>query len=97
MYKRQVFSPEEEIDLLNILQKKTQVLDSAYNQIILFIAIRTLYDLEVVEEDNILDWWTQGDESLEVRGLTAKFITWLKEADEEESSDDDDDEEEESE
>ncbi|EMG45659.1 Translation initiation factor eIF-2B epsilon subunit, partial [Candida maltosa Xu316] len=68
------------------------VLDSAYNQIILFIAIRTLYDLEVVEEDNILEWWSQGDESLEVRGLTAKFITWLKEADEEESSDEEEEE-----
>ncbi|MCP8716044.1 MAG: sugar phosphate nucleotidyltransferase [Asgard group archaeon] len=92
MFKRQVFSPEEEIDLLNILESKISVLDKSYNQVILFLAVKTLYDLDVVEEDNILAWWNQGEDS-EVRTLTTKFITWLEEADEEESDDDEDDSE----
>ena len=37
MFKRQVFSPEEEVDLLNIVEEKSSVLDKAYNQIVLFL------------------------------------------------------------
>ncbi|RCK64969.1 Translation initiation factor eIF-2B subunit epsilon [Candida viswanathii] len=91
MYKRQVFSPEEQVDLLNILESKVLILDNSYNQVILFLAVKTLYDLDVVEEDNILSWWNQGQDS-EVRTLTSKFITWLEEADEEESEEEEDSE-----
>lgn len=94
MYKRQVFSPEEEIDLLNILESKIQVLDTLYNQVVLFLAVKTLYDLDVIDEDNILSWWKQGEDS-EVRTLTSKFITWLEEADEEEESEEDDEDDDE--
>ncbi|CAX45110.1 eIF-2B GDP-GTP exchange factor, putative [Candida dubliniensis CD36] len=92
MFKRQVFSPEEEVDLLNIVEEKISLLDKAYNQIVLFLAVKTFYDMEVVEEENILRWWNDGEND-EVRTLTAKFITWLQEADEEDSEDEDDDSE----
>lgn len=74
MFKRQVFSPEEEVDLLNIVEEKSSVLDKAYNQIVLFLGVKSFYDMEVVEEENILKWWNDGEND-EVRTLTAKFIT----------------------
>lgn len=92
MFKRQVFSPEEEVDLLNIVEEKSSVLDKAYNQIVLFLGVKSFYDMEVVEEENILKWWNDGEND-EVRTLAAKFITWLQEADEEDSDDDDEDSE----
>lgn len=92
MFKRQVFSPEEEVDLLNIVEEKSSVLDKAYNQIVLFLGVKSFYDMEVVEEENILKWWNDGEND-EVRTLTAKLITWLQEADEEDSDEDDEDSE----
>ena len=92
MFKRQVFSPEEEVDLLNIVEEKSSVLDKAYNQIVLFLGVKSFYDMEVVEEENILKWWNDGEND-EVRTLAAKFITWLQEADEEDSDEDDEDSE----
>ncbi|RLV94040.1 Translation initiation factor eIF-2B subunit epsilon [Spathaspora sp. JA1] len=90
MFIRQVFSDQEQVDLLNILQTKIEILDTAYNQMVLFIAIKTLYDLDITEEENILQWWNQGEQDVEVRTMTAKFIKWLEEADEEESEESDD-------
>ncbi|KAI5960158.1 GCD6 [Candida pseudojiufengensis] len=88
MFKRQTFGNEDEIDLLNILELEIEELNSNYNQIILFVAIKTLYDIEIIQEDNILKWWDLNENKAgDVRGLTSKFITWLKEA--EEDSDDD--------
>ena len=92
MFKRQVFSPEEEVDLLNIVEEKSSVLDKAYNQIVLFLGVKSFYDMEVVEEENILKWWNDGEND-EVRTLAAKFITWLQEADDEDSDEDDEDSE----
>ncbi|ABN65195.2 translation initiation factor eIF-2B epsilon subunit, GEF [Scheffersomyces stipitis CBS 6054] len=95
MFKRQVFSEEEQVDLLNILQDKIAKLDKAYNQIVLFLAVRILYELDIVEEDQILNWWkdNEGDEDKDiqsVRTLTGQFITWLQDAEEEESDEESD-------
>ncbi|EGW30896.1 translation initiation factor eIF-2B epsilon subunit [Spathaspora passalidarum NRRL Y-27907] len=93
MFTRQVFSSEEQVDLLNILEDKIEQLSSSYNQVILFLAVKTLYDLDITEEENILEWWDAKGDEAEVRQLTSKFITWLQEADEEEDTDSDSDEE----
>lgn len=89
LYKRQVFNNEEQGDLLTILQNKVAGVDQAYNQVILFLAVRILYDLDILEEENILPWWkTSGSEDpaiQHVRVLTGQFIAWLQEAEEEES------------
>ncbi|KAK6202442.1 translation initiation factor eIF-2B epsilon subunit, GEF [Scheffersomyces amazonensis] len=87
MYKRQIFEFEDGIDLLNILQEKIAQSDKAYNQIILFVAVQTLYD-EVLSEEAILAWWNSSknieDENIKyVRGLTEQFIKWLETAEEE--------------
>ncbi|CAK7895706.1 translation initiation factor eIF-2B subunit epsilon [[Candida] anglica] len=94
LYKRQVFEPEEEVDLLQILQNKCLLLDPSYNSKILFFAINILYDEEVVDEDNIYIWWdsaaSSATQELEsVRELTGKWIEWLKDAEEESDEDSD--------
>jgi len=84
MFKRQVFNDEEQIDLLNILQKKASKLDKQYNHIILFWAIRTLYDMDILEEENIITWWGISDSDDEhCRQTVKKFVEWLEEAEEE--------------
>lgn len=87
LYKRQVFNNEEQGDLLTILQNKVGQVDQAYNQVILFLAIRILYELDILEEENILPWWKSSDSSdpaiQHVRVLTGQFIAWLQEAEEE--------------
>ncbi|KAI3406789.2 GCD6 [Candida oxycetoniae] len=90
MFKRQVFSSQEEVDLLNTLEGQIANLNKAYNQVILFVALKTLYDIDIVEEDNILKWWHQDKKDKEVRGLSSKFINWLEEAEEDEESGDED-------
>ena len=82
MYRRQTFTAEEEVDLLDTLEEQIADLDPEYQQVVLFCALKTLYDLEIVEEENILKWWNKGDEGAQVRGLASKFINWLEEAEE---------------
>ena len=67
-------------------------------ELLLFVA-KEVYDLELVEEDGVLQWWedrrsTEGEFGA-VRGLTEQFVTFLKEAEEDESGDEDDEDEEE--
>lgn len=88
LFKRQIFELNDQIDLLFTLQNVTSNLDKAYNQILLFWSIQILYQLDIIEEEMIFKWW-ESEESVEsekltnVRGLTEKFIVWLKEAEEE--------------
>ncbi|ODV80981.1 SE-domain-containing protein [Suhomyces tanzawaensis NRRL Y-17324] len=87
MYKRQVFNDEEQVDLLNIFQDKVATADKSFNQVILFLAVRILYELDILEEENILKWWSDSEREdpdyVHVRGLTQQFITWLEDAEEE--------------
>lgn len=88
LFKRQIFEPEDQLDLLLILQDVTSRLDIAYNQHLLFWAINVLYDKDIIEEDKILSWW-ESDQSQandlyrHVRTATGKFVEWLQEAEEE--------------
>jgi len=88
MYRRQTFTAEEEVDLLDTLEEQITDLDPEYRQVVLFCVLKTLYDLEIVEEDNILKWWNKGDEGSQVRGLASKFINWLEEAEEDSEAED---------
>lgn len=94
MYARQLFDVEDRTDLLNILQQQATLLDQSYNQVILVCVIRILYDMDILEEDQILSWWeeteaTELDDNVKLaRKGTALFITWLKEAESEDESDD---------
>ncbi|KAG7663627.1 GCD6 [[Candida] subhashii] len=92
MFKRQVFSPEEQVDLLEIFEDKITTAGKPHGKIVLFLAVKTLYDLDILEEENILEWWNKTSGETEVRQLTSKFVTWLQEADEEESEEESDEE-----
>lgn len=92
LFRRQTFSEEDRVDLLQIIQASCAELDSTYAEEVLFVALRNLYDSDRVEEGDIFKWWespesTATDELTKVRQLTSKFVTWLQEAEEEEDSD----------
>lgn len=80
----------DQLDLLLLAQKEVVGKEKG-DQLLLFMA-QQLYELDVVEEDGVLQWWedpkSQTGELSEVRGLTQQFITWLQEAEETEGSED---------
>ena len=90
LIERTIFDKEDDqkldqVDLLILVQKESSGRPNA-ESVMLFVA-KEAYDLEIVEEDGILQWW-EDDRSLEgqlstVRGLTEPFIIFLKEAEEE--------------
>lgn len=75
----------DQVDFLVLVQKDA-VGKSKGENVMLFVA-KELYDLEIVEEEGVLQWWAD-ERSAEgemgrVRGLTAQFVDWLKQADDE--------------
>lgn len=86
LFRRQVFSGAEQDDLAQVLQEACAHLDSG--PVVLFVALRQLYELDVVEEESILRWWelpalTARPELEAVRSLAAQFVDWLRDAEEE--------------
>lgn len=97
VFKRQAFDSDEFIDLMNIILDR--VLDQKFDKpdFILFHVYNVLYDLDILEEDVIYKWWdsVSGDSKYsEVTALLAKWVDWLKTADEESSDEEDSDEDE---
>lgn len=94
LFKRQVFEQEEQVDLLLILQNACSEVDDVVDgsNLLLFALIR-LYDLDVLEEDQIVLWY-EGEESgaseklQKVKSGAGKYVQWLQEAEEESESDD---------
>lgn len=89
LFKNQVLNHYEEIDLLNIVQYNVNKLDINHNQLVLFLCVKNLYDLDIVEEKSIILWWEDDNfENLNeikiLRELTSNFVHWLLVADEEE-------------
>lgn len=86
MFKRQVFEKADKQDLLSNIQEKVVLLDQQYNHTVFFWSVRTLYDLDIVEEEDIIEWWETSEsdsENTHVRQTVAKFVEWLQEAEEE--------------
>lgn len=77
----------DQVDFLLLVQKEALGKFQA-ESIMLFVA-KECYDLDIVEEDGVLQWWeddrSQTDELKSVRALTEPFIVFLREAEEEES------------
>ncbi|CCF56927.1 hypothetical protein KAFR_0B06310 [Kazachstania africana CBS 2517] len=95
-FKRQAFDEDEFIDLMDIVMDEIIEQGIAKPDVVLFSVLNTLYDLDVLEEDIIYKWWDNGSESSkydEIKTLTAKWVDWLRTADEESSSDENADEE----
>lgn len=88
LFKRQVFSDEEQQDLAQIIQETCLGVDQDYNQTVLVFALTQLYNEDILDEENILKWWaseasTETEALQKVRGSTVKLITWLQETEEE--------------
>lgn len=95
---RNIFDKDEDskvdqIDFLLLVQR--EVVGKAQAESIMLFVAKECYDLDIVEEDGVLQWWeddrSQTDDLRSVRALTEPFIVFLREAEEEsdERSDDD--------
>ncbi|KAL8938552.1 MAG: hypothetical protein Q9216_003838 [Gyalolechia sp. 2 TL-2023] len=92
---RTVFDKEtddkpDQVDFLLCVQRELVARERGENYL-LFVA-KEVYDLELVEEDGILQWWADARSAdggmAKVRGLTQQFISFLEEAEEDESEED---------
>lgn len=95
LFKRQAFDEDEFVDLMNIIMDQTLNFNFERHDLILFSALNVLYDIDILEEDNIYKWWDNISEDPkydDIKNLTSKWVEWLRTADEEsseESSSDD--------
>lgn len=90
----------DQVDLLLLLQQ--DLVHRNKGDAILLFAAKTLYDLDIVEEEAYEQWWADershsSDELQKVRSQTQQFVDWLANAEEEDEDDDQDEEEEEEE
>lgn len=99
LVRRTIFDKDQEekpdqVDFLLLVQKEASGRPKGDNMLV-FIA-KEVYELELIEEEGILQWWedrrsSEGDMA-KVRIMTEQFITFLKEAEEEEDSEDESEE-----
>lgn len=97
---RMIHTLADQVDFLLLIQKECSL--KARGGTILLHSVQKLYDVDLIEEDAVNNWWqdersTSGDELSNVRKLTQQFVTWLAEASEgdEESEEEEEEEEEE--
>ena len=74
---------------MNIIMEK--IVEQSFDKpdLILFSALVSLYDNDIIEEDVIYKWWDNVSTDPrydEVKKLTVKWVEWLQNADEESSS-----------
>lgn len=83
----------DQVDFLLCMQKEL-VSRERGGSLLLFVA-KELYDMGLIEEEGILQWWADGRSSegalAKLRGLVQQFITFLEEADEDDESEEDED------
>lgn len=87
---RQAFDDEDRIDLLMLLQHECSTREQGPK--IMFYAVESLYDEDVIPEENIYTWFdseaSRATEPLrQVRDVLAAYVNWLRTADEESDSD----------
>ena len=95
LFKRQAFDEEEYVDLMNIIMDTIVDQNFERHDLILFSALNTLYDNDILEEDVIYKWWDNISDDPkydEVKKLTSKWVEWLRTADEESSSEEEEEE-----
>lgn len=95
LIERNIFDKDEDkkldqVDFLLLVQK--ELVGRAEGESIMLFVAKESYELEVVEEDGVLQWWednrSQAADLASVRALTGPFIRFLNEAEEEESEED---------
>lgn len=91
MFDKNTQDKPDQVDFLLCVQKELASRERG-NSLLLFVA-NEVYDLEIIEEDGILQWWADGRSSegamANLRGLVQQFIAFLEEAEEEDESEDD--------
>ncbi|KAL8804492.1 MAG: hypothetical protein Q9182_002499 [Xanthomendoza sp. 2 TL-2023] len=85
----------DQVDFLLSVQR--ELVSRGNGELLLLFVANEVYDMELVEEDGILQWWldvrsSQGNMA-NIRGLMEQFITCLQEAEEGDESEEDEDEE----
>ncbi|KAI9877421.1 MAG: hypothetical protein M1830_003976 [Pleopsidium flavum] len=86
----------DQVDFLLLMQK--DLIHRKKGEMIMLFTVKELYDLEIVEEEGVEQWWedtrsSDGEDMRSVRSQTEQFVDWLKNADEDSDDDEDDDEE----
>lgn len=93
LFDQSVETKTDQVDFLMLVQKDAAS-RSKGESLLLFIA-KELYDLELVEEEGIMQWWesdrSKSGDVKKVRALTEKFITYLRTAPEESDEEDEED------
>ncbi|KAL8674893.1 MAG: hypothetical protein Q9168_000696 [Polycauliona sp. 1 TL-2023] len=84
----------DQVDFMLCVQR--EVLSRSNGESLLLFVAKETYDLELIEEDGILQWWpdirSRHGNMASIRGLTEQFITFLQEAEEDDESEEDEDE-----
>lgn len=96
LFKRQAFDADEFVDLMDLILEKVSKQNFEKPEFILFSALNCLYDRDILDEDVIYQWWdgvSQDPELEKVKTLTAKWVEWLKNADEESEEEESDESE----
>ncbi len=83
LFKRQIFKETDEVHLLNLFEQYCREIN--HGKGILFFVIDILYDLEIVQEQNIYKWFETCDKT-EVSKAVVEFVEWLQNAEEESDS-----------
>ncbi|CAG8605035.1 2147_t:CDS:2 [Paraglomus occultum] len=81
LFKKFVDSSQDQIAFLRSWEKFLL----QHNRPLAAMLFKMFYDRDYVEEDSVLDWYGQSNESNEVRKKCEIFVNWLKNAEEEES------------
>jgi translation initiation factor eIF-2B subunit epsilon len=86
----------DQVDLLILLQR--DLIHRPKGDKILLFTAKELYDLEVIEEEGIEQWWASeksdsDDEMRQVRRQTEQFVQWLANAEEDDSDEEENEDE----
>ena len=90
IFDKQRKEKSDQVDFLTLVQR--DVAARTKGKQILFAVLEVGYDLELVEEEGVMQWWGDGIKGEEVREMAAEFVRWLREAEEDDSDDDESEE-----
>jgi translation initiation factor eIF-2B subunit epsilon len=97
LFDRNKDQKKDQVDLLLLLQQ--DLVSRNKGETVLLFTAKSLYELELVEEEAYDQWWndehsSNTEEMRTVRSQAQQFVDWLAEAEEEESSEEESSEEE---
>jgi len=85
----------DQVDFLMLMQR--DLVHRKKGEMIMLFAVRELYDLELLEEEGVEQWWkdtrsSDSEDMRSVRSQTEQFVEWLNNADEDSDDDEGEDE-----